>query len=99
MPERELGVSDFGISPGGGVVGPGAPRHPVEDARFELAGHMRRITSAIVGLPIVDAEIAVAAAALKEVADGLERGAAPGRRLRAQPDPVGDPQEFFPTSP
>ena len=36
---------------------------------------------------------------VKDVADGLERAAGPGRRLRAQPDPVGDPQEFFPTSP
>ena len=69
------------------------------DARFELANQVRRITSAMVGLPIADDAIDDAAAALKEVADALEGAAAPGRRLRAQPDPVGHPQEFFPTSP
>lgn len=98
-PDRELGVSDFGISPGGEVLDSAGPRRPVEDARFELAKQLRRITSAMVGLPIADADIDGAAAALKQVADGLEQGAGPGRRLRAQPDPVGDPQEFFPTSP
>ncbi|MGH7735805.1 MAG: PaaI family thioesterase, partial [Gemmatimonadales bacterium] len=29
----------------------------------------------------------------------LEQAAAPGRRPRAQPDPGGHPQDFFPTSP
>ena len=53
----------------------------------------------MVGLPIADDDITAAATALKDVADGLERTAGPGRRPRAQPDPVGDPQEFFPTSP
>ncbi|MGD0378834.1 MAG: PaaI family thioesterase [Acidimicrobiales bacterium] len=99
QPPGELGVSDFGISPGGGLPGPGEPHPPVQDARFELAHQLRRITSAMVGLPIDGADIDVAAAALKQIADGLEQAAGPGRRLRAQPDPVGDPQEFFPTSP
>jgi acyl-coenzyme A thioesterase PaaI-like protein len=99
MPERELGVSDFGISAGGGAQGPGHPRSAGADARFELAHQLRRITSAMVGLPIDDADITAAAATLKDVADGFDRVAGPGRRPRAQPDPVGDPQEFFPTSP
>jgi acyl-coenzyme A thioesterase PaaI-like protein len=99
MPERELGVSDFGISAGGGAPVPGEGHVAKEDARFDLAHQLRRITSAMVGLPIDDADITSAASVLKDVADGLEQGAGPGRRLRAQPDPVGDPQEFFPTSP
>ena len=53
----------------------------------------------MVGLPIDDDDIEDATAALDEVADGFEEAAGPGRRLRAQPDPVGHPQEFFPTSP
>jgi acyl-coenzyme A thioesterase PaaI-like protein len=99
MPDPELGVSDFGISAGGGAAGTGEARVAGEDARFDLAHQLRRITSAMVGLPIADTDITSAAAALKEVADGLEHVAGPGRRMRAQPDPVGDPQEFFPTSP
>jgi len=99
MPERELGGSDFGISAGGGPPEPSEGHVAREDARFDLAHQIRRITSAMVGLPVDDADIASATAVLKEVADGLEQRAGPGRRLRAQPDPVGDPQEFFPTSP
>ncbi len=108
MPDGELGVSDFGISPGGsggeavrtaGEREGAAARGGSEDARFELASQLRRITSAMVGVPIADTDITAAAAAIREVADGLERVAGPGRRLRAQPDPVGHPQEFFPTSP
>jgi acyl-coenzyme A thioesterase PaaI-like protein len=104
MPDGELGVSDFGISPGGGPgAGVGAPRPDAanrgDDERFELADQLRRVTSAMVGLPIADPDIVAAAAAVKAVADELERAAGPGRRLRAQPDPAGHPQEFFPTSP
>ncbi|HVA02547.1 MAG TPA: PaaI family thioesterase [Acidimicrobiales bacterium] len=99
MSEPELGVSDFGISPGGAGQLDGEPHHGTADARFDLAHEIRRVTSAMVGLPITDAEITTAAAAVRAVADHLERVAGPGRRARAQPDPVGDPQEFFPTSP
>jgi hypothetical protein len=98
-PEGEPGVSDFGISRGdtgtraeGGPTGPG-------DLRFELATEVRRLTSAMVGLPLSDADIAAATTAVAEVADRLERAAGPGRRPRAQPDPVGNAQDFFPTSP
>jgi acyl-coenzyme A thioesterase PaaI-like protein len=104
MPDGELGVSDFGISPGGGPgAGVDAPRPDGgsggDDERFALADQLRRVTSAMVGLPITEPDIAAAAAAVRAVADELERVAGPGRRMRAQPDPAGHPQEFFPTSP
>jgi acyl-coenzyme A thioesterase PaaI-like protein len=100
-PEGEPGVSDFGIS-----SGELAPRHGHESAgtsgdgiRFELADAVRRVTSAMVGLPLTDADLAAATAAVARVADDLETAAGPGRRPRAQPDPVGRAQDFFPTSP
>jgi len=108
-PDGELGVSDFGISVGGSSSAPDAPRRGQggagrggdagADPRFALAAEIRRVTSAIVGSPVSDADIGAAAAAVGEVADRLERVAGPGRRMRAQPDPAGHPQEFFPTSP
>lgn len=36
---------------------------------------------------------------LEGVADRLEAGAGPGRRARMEPDPTGEAQDFFPTSP
>ena len=53
----------------------------------------------MVSLPIADDDIKAAAAALKERGRRPGGPAGPGRRPRAQPDPVGDPQDFFPTSP
>ncbi len=100
-PEGEPGVSDFGIS-SGAVADPSrrAEAGPAgDDPRFELAAEVRRITSAMVGLPLTDSEIAAARVALAAVADRLEQSAGPGRRPRAQPDAVGKPQDFFPTSP
>jgi len=98
-PEGEPGVSDFGISTGE-VRRPGdASGLAGDDLRFELAAEVRRITSAMVGLPLTDADISAATTAVAQVADRLEDAAAPGRRPRAQPDPVGDAQDFFPTSP
>jgi acyl-coenzyme A thioesterase PaaI-like protein len=99
-PEGEPGVSDFGISSGQVVrhdrqtAGPDS-----DDVRFALAGAVRRIISAMVALPLADEEIAAASWALSEAADRMERAAGPGRRPRAQPDPVGEPQDFFPGSP
>jgi acyl-coenzyme A thioesterase PaaI-like protein len=105
-PDGELGVSDFGISVGGAgtpasVEGQGREtgREAGHDARFELADQIRRITSAMVGLPLADEDIDAATAQLHEVADRLEAVSGPGRRPRAQPDAAGHPQEFFPTSP
>jgi len=116
-PDRELGVSDFGISVGGGrgesaespgdsspgagdEGGPDAARPGgSSDPRFELAVQLRRVTSAMVGLPVADGDISGAAASVQAVADTLEAVAGHGRRLRAQPDPAGHPQDFFPTSP
>jgi acyl-coenzyme A thioesterase PaaI-like protein len=100
------GVSDFGISVSGapratGEIGasavPGAPE--AEDPRFDLAAALRRITNAMVGVPLTDEDVRAATAGVSAVADSLERAAGPGRRLRAQPDPAGHPQDFFPTSP
>jgi acyl-coenzyme A thioesterase PaaI-like protein len=94
-PEGEPGVSDFGIS-----TGEPARHGPAgDDTRFELAAEVRRITSAMVARPLTDGAIAAATSALADVADSLEASAGPGRRPRAQPDPVGDAQDFFPTSP
>jgi acyl-coenzyme A thioesterase PaaI-like protein len=103
-PDGELVVSDFGISvAGAGAPGPaaaGEPRHEAgTDARFALADEIRRITSAMVGLPLSDEDVEAATEALQVVADRLEAVSGPGRRLRAQPDPAGHPQDFFPTSP
>jgi acyl-coenzyme A thioesterase PaaI-like protein len=100
-PEGEPGVSDFGISTGEVTArGPHESAGPgVDDVRFELAAQMRRITSAMVGLPLTDADITSATRAVAEVAEALESAAGPGRRPRAQPDAVGKPQDFFPTSP
>ncbi|HXQ60530.1 MAG TPA: PaaI family thioesterase [Acidimicrobiales bacterium] len=103
------GVSDFGIS-GGQLAGAadrgesgrgrdGGAGPEADDVRFPLAAEVRRIIRAIVGLPLADEELATATEAMAAVADRLEGAAGPGRRPRAQPDPVGQPQDFFPTSP
>jgi Thioesterase superfamily len=97
--ESGSGVSDFGISKGV-PVGEGAVSVPhAHDPRFELAAAVRRVTTAMVGANLEDSDLNLAAAAVSEIADGLERRAGPGRRRRSQPDPAGHPQEFFPTSP
>jgi len=98
--ESDLGISDFGITAGiparaGEAVGVPHPHDP----RFELAAAVRRVNSAMVGLKIDDAHIIRAASVVSELADSLERAAAPGRRPRAQPEAAGHPQEFFPSSP
>ena len=111
-PEGGPGVSDFGISSGGAPVtgrrgatdeatGIGADVDADADAdpRVALADAVRRITTASVGRPVPDLDLSEAAAALVAVAERLEAAAGPGRRARAQPDPTGHPQDFFPTSP
>ncbi|HEY7946671.1 MAG TPA: PaaI family thioesterase [Acidimicrobiales bacterium] len=105
-PVGEPGVSDFGIS-GGSLGAPdrvAAGRHgeagpESDDVRFALADAVRRVTRAMVGLPLPDEDLVAATEAIAAVADRMEQGAGPGRRPRAQPDPVGQPQDFFPTSP
>jgi acyl-coenzyme A thioesterase PaaI-like protein len=100
-PEGVPGVSDFGISTGHGASGdsdvPGGAG--VDDARFALAAAVRRVTSALVGLPLTESAVSAATKAVDEAAEGLERAAGPGRRPRAQPDLVGQAQDFFPGSP
>ena len=101
-PHGEPGVSDFGISvptPVRPAVGAPEPHPAGEDRRFELAAALRRIANAMVGRPLGDDDVEAATRSIAAVADTLERVAAPGRRLRAQPDPAGHPQDFFPTSP
>jgi acyl-coenzyme A thioesterase PaaI-like protein len=99
-PESHPGVSDFGISAGAQSPPPRArPSGGPEDPRFQLAAALRRVTSAMVGLLVPDEEITAATQAVTAVGQRLEETAAPGRRPRAQPDPVGDAQDFFPTSP
>jgi hypothetical protein len=104
----DFGISDFGIS-GGELGGQAAGRadagtdrragSEADDVRFRLAAEVRRVIRAMVGLPVADEELVAATDAIIAVADRLERAAGPGRRPRAQPDPVGQPQDFFPTSP
>jgi acyl-coenzyme A thioesterase PaaI-like protein len=100
-PDGDPGVSDFGISTGRPTPAP-APV-PADDAgddpRFALAAEVRRITAALVALPLDDADIVTVTGALAAVADGLAAAAGTGRRPRAQPDPTRQPQNFFPASP
>jgi acyl-coenzyme A thioesterase PaaI-like protein len=112
-PEGEPGVSDFGISsgelPGRRAAGRAADRAAdsdsdsagagSDDPRFALATEVRRIISAMVGLPLEDDELEAATGVISALADRLEGAAGAGRRPRAQPDPVGAAQDFFPTSP
>jgi acyl-coenzyme A thioesterase PaaI-like protein len=91
---RRGGGSGTGTGSGSGEGADGSG-----DARFALAAELRRVTSAMVGTPLTEADIEAAAAAVKAVADRLDQVAGPGRRMRAQPDPAGHPQDFFPTSP
>ncbi|HVC71846.1 MAG TPA: PaaI family thioesterase [Acidimicrobiales bacterium] len=95
-PEGGPGVSDFGIS-GGELTAPAG--HDSDDVRFALASAVRRVTSAMVGQPLDQGALLAAAAAVAAAADAMEAAAGPGRRPRAQPDPVGQAQEFFPSSP
>jgi acyl-coenzyme A thioesterase PaaI-like protein len=101
--DSESSVSDFGITARHAAVT--HPRPPAgddaagTDPRFAVAGELRRITTALVGLPIADDDLREAAVSLAAVAEQLEGAAGPGRRQRLQPDPEGHPQDFFPTSP
>lgn len=105
MSPPDEGVSDFGISRLGPPAGRGAGgrrqanQAAPADPRFAAAAALRRITSAVVGLPIDDGALVEATAALEALADRLEAGAGPGRRSRQEPDPTADAQDFFPTSP
>jgi hypothetical protein len=67
------------------------------DPRDELAQAVRRISAMAVGRPIDDDVIA--AAQLSGIADTLEAVAPSAKRPRRQPNPSGEPKDFFPTSP
>jgi len=108
-PEGPPGVSDFGISavgparghgePKAGPAPGGAPAGAGEDPRFALAAALRRVISAVVAAPIDDDSLRAATGRAEALADDLEAVAGRGRRPRAQPDPTGHPQDFFPSSP
>lgn len=96
----EGGVSDFGITRSvGGDTGTGSPSRRPEDPRYELAAVLRRITAAMVGADLDDAHIISVLPAAAAIATTLEDSAGPTRRARAQPDPAGHAQDFFPSSP
>lgn len=91
------GVSDFGIS---GLPSDVEVEHPSpDDARFKVAGFIRRINSLVVGRPASDEALDTLAARLADVGSEFERSTGPGRRPRPQPDPSGPAQDFFTTSP
>jgi hypothetical protein len=79
-PEGDPGVSDFGISVG--QVASGGPRQSSDgsgnDPRFDLAAAVRRITSAMVSLPLADGDITAATADLAQVADRRSHSGCPG---------------------
>ncbi|MHB8219560.1 MAG: PaaI family thioesterase [Acidimicrobiales bacterium] len=77
----------------------GASRTTADSPRNRLAAAVRRISALVVGRPLEDGDLSVAAAVVSSVADDLERAAGPGKAPRVQPDHTGHPQDFFPTSP
>ena len=100
-PEGGPGVSDFGISRGRWPAGPGGPT-AIRPPTTSGSGWPPRCGGS--PRPWSDSRSATPRSrsprqALAAVADRLEGAAGPGRRPRAQPDPVGEPQDFFPTSP
>lgn len=88
------GVSDFGISTGGGTDEP-----EDQSARVRLAAAVRRLTVATVGADVSDAALLEAAEAVETATGRLVAGAGPQRPARRPPDPRRPPQDFFPTSP
>jgi acyl-coenzyme A thioesterase PaaI-like protein len=91
-------VSDIG--PGLGFPGvDGASESTDEGPLNRLAEAVRRISAVAVGQPLADEEVTEAAARLEAVASQLEAAAEPTKRTRAQPDPIGHPQDHFSTSP
>jgi acyl-coenzyme A thioesterase PaaI-like protein len=86
--------------PGNGYPGvDGPPTSTGDDPINRLARAARRISAVAVGHPLEDDEISDAADRLAEVADELEKHAAPGKRPREQPERSGHPQDFFSASP
>ena len=81
---KDLGtVSDFGIVPEGLPSAPAADDKGHEDPRYELAAVLRRITTAVVGADLTDAQITAALGPATEIATTLEA------RSGAQAPPAG----------
>ncbi len=107
---------DQASAPGGdrGPAG-GTPHPPIGDARFgrprstgdtprnRLAAELRRLSGLVVGRPLPDAELEVAAQEAGRLADRLTASARPGKAPRGMSESAdlfwGPPQDFFPTSP
>jgi hypothetical protein len=92
-------VSDFGISAGSPAARTEHHIPTTADPRTRLAAVVRRVIASTVAAQVDDDEISSAAEVIEQVATSLESHAFPGRRARPEPDPRGDPQDFFPTSP
>jgi acyl-coenzyme A thioesterase PaaI-like protein len=87
-------------APGNDVPGlDGVPVTAGDEPLNRLAHAVRRITSAAVGHPVPDLDIAAAAEQLAQIADALEKQAPESKRPRFQSETSGHPQDFFPMSP
>ena len=64
-----------------------------------VAAAIRRINSMVVGQPLSDEALALAADELTATADTLSAVAETSKRPRRQPNRSGHPSDFFPTSP
>ena len=100
-PEDHGSVSDFGMAPdtlsgtplSGAETTAGSDAY--QDPRYELAAVLRRITTAVVGNDLTDAEITSVLGAAVDIATTLEDGAGPKRRLRAIPIRRDGPKTSF----
>lgn len=68
-------------------------------ARRRVAEGIRRLTTLNVGRPIPASDLSEAARQLERLCHTLEVAAGPGKAPRTLPDPSGDAQEIFPSSP
>jgi hypothetical protein len=94
------------LDPGPGAGSPGidGPARTTGDEPLNVAAAaIRRITSVMVGQPVGEEEIALAATELTAIAERVEAAAAQSKRRRNEPGPNGfpgvHPQDYFPTSP
>jgi hypothetical protein len=77
----------------------GPPASTGDEPLNRLAGALRRISAVAVGRPLDDDIISEVTDQLVQVAERLESGDPGVKRPRFAPNPLGHPQDFFPTSP
>jgi acyl-coenzyme A thioesterase PaaI-like protein len=77
----------------------GAPLSTGDEAGNRLAAAIRRISDVVVSQEVPGPELALAAAQLAQIAQGLEECASPSTTSRIGADLSGHPQDFFPNSP